>query len=101
LVALSGFLPVPDEIQHLRAEANLPAKVGHVPIFIVRGKRDMLVPKRYLSMQLEKFNELGVSDSAVEVHEYEGLGHATSSQELMDLCKWLEKVVPPLEETSK
>jgi lysophospholipase-2 len=96
LVCLSGYLPLHDRIQLLRSEADLPSTVGLVPMFIVRGQSDILVPKRYLRMQLEKLKELGVADSALEVHEYEGLGHRLSPQELMDLCTWLEKVIPPL-----
>ena len=48
-------------------------------------------------MQVEKFKELGIPDDAVEVHEYEGLGHRLSPKELLDLCMWLEKVIPALE----
>lgn len=97
LVCLSGYLPLHDRIQALRTEASLPETVGHVPMFIVRGQSDVLVPKRYLRLQLEKLKELGVEDSALEVHEYEGLGHRLSPQELMDLCTWLEKIIPALE----
>lgn len=97
LVCLSGYMPIPDRIQPLRAQARLPETVGHVPIFIVRGGKDILVPKRYLRLQVEKLKELGVADSAIEVHEYEGLGHSVTPQELMDLLIWLEKIIPPLE----
>ena len=31
----------------------------------------------------------------VEVHEYEGLGHATSGVEFRDMCEFLERVIPP------
>ena len=97
LVGLSGYLPLHDRIQALRSESGLPETAGDVPMFIVRGTRDVLVPKRYLRLQMEKFKELGVGESTIEVHEYEGLGHTLSPQELMDLCTWLEKVIPPLE----
>jgi len=97
LIGLSGYVPIADRIQALRAEHGLPETVGPVPLFIVRGKSDMVVPKRYLRLQLEKFKELGVPDDAVEVHEYEGLGHSVSAQLLRDLLVWLEKIIPPLE----
>ncbi|KAJ9647177.1 hypothetical protein H2201_003397 [Coniosporium apollinis] len=97
LVGLSGYLPLAERIQQLRAEAELPAVVGDVPIFLVRGMKDMLVPKRYFRINREKLQELGVKDEAVEVHEYEGLAHNTSGEEIRGLCAWLEKVVPPLE----
>ncbi len=97
LIGLSGYLPLHDRTLAIRTDSGLPEMVGDMPMFIVKGKSDMLVPKRYLRLQLEKLKELGVPDSAVEAHEYDGLGHTTSPKELMDLCIWLEKIIPTLE----
>lgn len=97
LVCMSGYLPLLGSIQRLRAEAGLPEQVGYMPIFLARGTSDQLVPKRYHTMALEKLKQLGVEHDAVEVHEYEGLGHATNGIELRDLCAFLEKVVPGLD----
>jgi predicted esterase len=102
LVCLSGYLPLADKYQELRKSAGLSEKIEsserQVPWFIVRGTRDILVPKRYFRIQQETMKELGVNEDVVEVHEYEGLAHAVNGRELQDLCSWLEKVVPPLEE---
>lgn len=99
LICLSGYLPIPDRIGVLRKENGLPEVVGgDVKIFLVRGKTDMLVPKRYLRLQVEKFMELGIPGEAVAVHEYEGLGHAVRADLLMDLLGWLGRVIPELEE---
>lgn len=98
LICLSGYLPIPDRIGALRKENGLPEVVGgDVKVFLVRGKTDMLVPKRYLRLQVEKFIELGIPGEVVEVHEYEGLGHAVRSDLLMDLLRWLERVIPEAE----
>lgn len=98
LVCLSGYLPIPDRIVSLRRENGLPEEVGgDVRVFLVRGKTDMLVPKRYLRLQVEKFMDLGIPGEVVEVHEYEGLGHAVRSDLLMDLLRWLERVIPEIE----
>ncbi|KAE9962315.1 hypothetical protein BLS_000502 [Venturia inaequalis] len=98
LVCLSGYLPIPDRIMPFRKENGLPEVVGgFVKVFLVRGKTDMLVPKRYLRLQIEKFMDLGIPGEVVEVHEYEGLGHAVRSDLLMDLLKWLERIIPELE----
>ncbi|TVY43700.1 Acyl-protein thioesterase [Lachnellula occidentalis] len=35
-----------------------------------------------------------VGEEALEVHEYEGLGHATSGTEFRDMCDFLETIVP-------
>lgn len=97
LVCLSGYLPLEGRIQGLRARAGLAETVGMVSMFVVRGMKDMLVPKRYHRMQMEKLEALGVEMDGVEVKEYEGLGHSTCAEEIRDLCTWLEKVVPALE----
>jgi lysophospholipase-1 len=98
LICLSGYLPIPQRIGALRKENGLPEDVGgDVKLFIVRGKTDMLVPKRYLRLQLEKMMELGIPGEVVEVHEYEGLGHSVSAPLLMDLLVWLERVIPEVE----
>lgn len=95
LVGLSGFMPLVDRITGLREQRGLDEKVdADVPMFLARGTRDRLVPKRYWRLCAEKLREIGVKDEMVESHEYEGLGHAASGQELRDLCMWLERVVP-------
>lgn len=97
LVALSGYLPLVNRIDGLRAEAELPKQVTErVPIFVVRGKADIAIPRRYMTMQMDKLKELGYKDEDIELHEYEGLRHTTSGRELGDLCIWLERVLPPV-----
>lgn len=97
VAGLMGYLPLADKIQRLRSEAGLPESVGDVPTFLARGKKDMLVPKRYLTIAQQKLLELGLKDTALEVHEYDGLGHTIHAPVIRHLCAWLEKVVPTLE----
>ncbi|KAF2758143.1 acyl-protein thioesterase 1 [Pseudovirgaria hyperparasitica] len=97
LVCLSGYFPLINRMQALRSENDLPSEVGHVPVFLVRGQKDFAVPRRFLTLCIDKFKEFGFKDDAVEVHEYEDLAHTANARELRDLCTWLEKVVPPLE----
>ena len=97
LVCLSGYLPLADQIQHLRSLNGLPESVGDVPIFLARGVPDPLVPKRYWATCLNKLGDLGWKKEAIELHEYEGLGHSVSGKELQDLSSWLYGVIPPLE----
>ncbi|OCL14088.1 alpha/beta-hydrolase [Glonium stellatum] len=97
LVCLSGYLPLVDKISELRRKAGLPESVeDNVDVFIARGTRDMLIPKRYLQICQEKLKEMGVKESNIEAREYEGMGHAMGTAELRDLCTWFEKTVPPL-----
>ena len=98
LVGLSGYLPLSERISKLREEAGLPEKVtGHTQVFISRGTRDMLVPKRYLTLCINKLLDCGIEQEHLVVKEYEGMGHVMGGAELRDLCTWLERVVPPLE----
>ncbi|THW06835.1 alpha/beta-hydrolase [Aureobasidium pullulans] len=98
IVGLMGYLPLPETIQKLRTEAGLPHVVGHVPMFLGRGESDRLVPRSKWTEGLNKLKELGVNDGAMEIKEYEGLAHALSPAVLQDLSKWLERVVPKLED---
>ena len=95
-----GYLPLADghRIQTLRTHAGLPHSHGEVPVFLARGQKDMLIPSRIWSRTLKKLNELGLNEGAMEVHEYEGLGHTISGPMLRDLCGWLERVLPKLED---
>ncbi|KAF2661578.1 acyl-protein thioesterase 1 [Lophiostoma macrostomum CBS 122681] len=98
LVGLSGYLPLADKIAELRGEAGLTRHVDDdVDVFLARGTRDMLVPKRHFRICNETLFGLGVKQEKVTVKEFEGMGHVMSSSELRDLCAWLERVIPPLE----
>ncbi|KAH0130731.1 alpha/beta-hydrolase, partial [Aureobasidium melanogenum] len=98
IVGLMGYLPLPETIQKLRTSAGLPHVVGHVPMFLGRGTSDRLIPRSKWTEGLKKLKELGVDDGALEIKEYEGLAHALSPAVLQDLSKWLERVVPKLED---
>lgn len=100
IVGLMGYVPLADgyKLQDLRAHNSLPPTHGEVPMFLARGQKDMLIPKRIWTRSLKKLEDLGVSRSAMEVHEYEGVGHSITGPMLRDLCNWLEKAVPALED---
>lgn len=100
IAGLMGYLPLAGghKIQSMRAKAGLPPVLGEVPVFLARGNKDMLVPSRYFEQAVGKLKELGLNDSALEKHEYEGLGHSLNGQVLKDLCNWLEMVLPKLED---
>jgi predicted esterase len=95
LVGLSGYLPLVDRIDGMRRDAGMPAKMdGDMDVFIARGTKDRLVPKRYLSICSNTLQEIGVMPEKLTVKEYEDMAHVMNREELVDLCQWLEKVVP-------
>lgn len=96
ICGLAGFLPLADRFGDLRRDAELPQQVGRIPIFFMRGTRDMLVPKRYYRLCTEKLQELGLADELVEAKEYNDLGHSLSGAVIRDVCDWLERVIPPI-----
>ena len=100
IVGLMGYLPLSAayRLHDLRAHAGLPADVGEVPVFLARGQKDQLVPGRVWRQSLKKLDDLGLNKEAMEVHEYEGLGHGLSGPVLRDVCSWMERVVPKLED---
>lgn len=97
IVGLMGYLPLAGgrRIEDLRAKEGLPPTVGEVPIFLTRGKKDMLIPRRVWSESLKKLE--GLQGTAVESKEYEETGHSITAQVLRDMCEFLERVVPALE----
>lgn len=100
VVGLMGYLPLASKgrIQHLRAHAGLQPTVGEVSMFLARGKKDQLIPTRVWNQALKGLEELGLNKGAMEVHEYEGLGHSLSGPLMLDMCVWLERAVPKLED---
>jgi len=80
LAGLSGYLPLAEKTQQFRAEAGLPETAGDVPVFLVRGTKDVLIPKRYMRICLETLGKVGVSEESLEVHEYD-IGHVVSPQQ--------------------
>ena len=100
IVGLMGYLPLAkgQKLQDLRSAAGLPPTVGEVPMLLVKGQKDMLIPTGVWKRTLEKLVDLGLNKSAMEVHEYEGVGHTINGQVMQGMCTFLEKVVPPLED---
>ncbi|KAF2000310.1 alpha/beta-hydrolase [Amniculicola lignicola CBS 123094] len=94
IVSLSDYLPLADKISALREEAELTPHVDNkVPMFLARGTRDMMIPKRYCRIAYETLFGLGVKREVARIKEYEGMGHVMSGAVLRDLCAWLEEVV--------
>lgn len=97
IVGLMGYLPVPERIQQLRTEAGLPHIVGEIPMFLARGDQDRLVPKSKWDESVAKLRNLETSEAAMDIHNYEGVGHEITPKVLEDLNVWLDRVVPKLD----
>lgn len=100
IVGLMGYLPLANgrRIEDLRSHADLPPVHGSVSIFLARGEKDQMIPKRVWNQTLEKLKSLGAGEDDLEIHEYEGLGHSLNGPVLRDLCAFVERYVPKLED---
>lgn len=100
IVGLMGYLPLAGgrKLEEMRAHAGLPPTHGDVPIFLARGQKDQMIPKRVWQQNVKKLDMLGVGKDHMEVHEYEGVGHSLTGPVLRDMCNFVERYVPALED---
>merc|ERR1712093_13000 len=88
VIGLSGWLPMDNKAKELRKPGN-----ENLRVFMGHGKQDNVVQFAWgeMSYNLMK-DQLAMPN--VEFHSYNGLAHSANEQELMDLAKFLNKVIP-------
>lgn len=84
VAALSTYLPLAEELGAKQHKAN-----AAIPVFMAHGTYDAV-----LSIELghKSCNALQLFHPAVEWHEYP-MEHAVSAEEVIDLSKWLQKII--------
>ncbi len=82
LMALSTYLPLPDAVV-------ARAVTGPLPVFIAHGSFDPVLPLALGRHARDVLENLGL---AVEWHEYP-IPHAVSPQEIVDIGRWLARVL--------
>ena len=83
IIALSTYLPLSDSLEAEKSDAN-----ADTPILLAHGTADPVIPvdqAYYSQMLLEK------QGYEVEWHEYKGMAHGVSEQEIFHLAEWLER----------
>jgi phospholipase/carboxylesterase len=85
IIALSAFLPLADSLQSEKSDAN-----AALPIFLAHGSEDPVVPVD-LGYRAQKVLER--EGYEVEWHEYRGMAHSVSEQEIFHLAEWLEQLL--------
>ncbi|KAJ5557111.1 Phospholipase/carboxylesterase [Penicillium frequentans] len=86
---LSCYLLLSDRIKNYIPE-GFPNK--ETPFFLAHGKDDGVVKFEFGEKSYDMVKELGVQD--VAFHSYADLGHSADPEEINDLEKFLEKVLP-------
>lgn len=85
IMALSTYLPLADSLPAEKSKDN-----AETSIFMAHGSADPVVP---LALAQASRQLLEQSNYPVEWHEYNGLAHGVSEQEIFHLAEWLEKVL--------
>lgn len=80
IIALSGYLPLPDEILN---NAN-----QHIPIFIAHGTEDAIVPYALGKAAYVALKERGYP---VAWHSY-AMPHSVCAEEVVDISRWIQMI---------
>jgi len=83
IIAMSTFLPMADSLENEKSDAN-----AAIPILLAHGSEDPVVPVD-LAYRTQKVLER--EGYEVEWHEYKGMAHSVSEQEIFHLAEWLEQ----------
>ena len=84
IMALSTYLPLPDALDSEKGGPN-----ADIPIFLAHGSIDPVVP---VELGHATRAQLDAAGYTVEWHEYEGMPHSVSEQEVYHIAEWLEKI---------
>ena len=82
LLALSTYLPLPDEVDGSSGNRDLP-------VFMAHGSFDPMLPMQWGRLSANKLEQTGFD---VEWHEYP-MAHAVCPQEIADIRDWLLRVL--------
>ena len=85
ILALSTYLPMQNSLADEMSEAN-----ADTSIFLAHGVADPVIPVELAYRSKKKLEKEGYE---VEWHEYRGMPHSVSEQEIFHIAEWLEKVL--------
>ncbi|MDH3222011.1 MAG: alpha/beta hydrolase [Gammaproteobacteria bacterium] len=85
IIGLSTYLPLDESLASEKSDANVD-----IPILLAHGSADPVIPVELAYRSLKKLEQEGY---AVEWHEYKGMPHSVSEQEIFHIAEWLEKIL--------
>lgn len=85
IIALSTYLPLEDSLDVEKSEIN-----ADIPILLAHGSADPVIP---IHLAQRSRGKLEQENYQVEWHEYKGMPHSVSEQEIFHIAEWLEKVL--------
>lgn len=93
IIALSTWLPVPDQAAGQKLVDSAGGANKATPIFFGHGDEDQLVSLDWAKTSSRMLKTCGCSK--VEFHTYQGVGHGADDQEIEDLLDFVEKSLNP------
>lgn len=85
IMALSTYLPLAQSLAAEKTDAN-----AAIPIFLAHGSDDPVIS---IDLAYRSRGLLEKHGYPVEWHEYKGMAHSVSEQEIFHLAEWLEKIL--------
>jgi phospholipase/carboxylesterase len=85
VMVLSSYMPLSSSLVDERNDAN-----SAIPIFLVHGSDDPVIPVDLAYLTRGQLEQEGY---APEWHEYRGMAHSVSAQEIFDIAEWLQKTL--------
>jgi phospholipase/carboxylesterase len=85
IMALSAYLPLAEALASEKSEDN-----QDIPIFMAHGSTDPVISVDLAYRSQKRLEQQGF---VVEWHEYNGMAHSVSEQEIYHLAEWLERVL--------
>jgi phospholipase/carboxylesterase len=74
-----------DSLESEKSEAN-----AQIPILLAHGSADPVIPVVLAHRSHQKLEQAGYP---VEWHEYKGMPHSVSEQEIFHIAEWIEKIL--------
>ena len=85
ILALSTYLPLAAALDGERSDAN-----RNTPVLMAHGSADPVIP---IDLARRSHDTLAALEYDVEWHEYQGMPHSVSEQEIYHIAEWLERVL--------
>lgn len=83
IAAFSGRI-----LSEIQPKLAAKEKLQHLSVFVSHGTADAVLPVHNARSSKTLLDSLGLK---VDYHEYEGMGHSISPQNLKDFLNWLNK----------
>jgi len=87
VMVLSSYMPLSSSLAVEKSDAN-----RDIPIFLAHGSDDPVVP---VDLAYRTRSQLEQQDYTLNWHEYAGMAHSVSVQEIYDIAEWLQQTLAP------